>query len=59
MPIYSYHCVNCGEMELKRKIKDRHLDKCPECGDEDIRMIIPQTYITFKGDGFYHNKHRG
>ena len=40
MPIYSYHCKNCGEFDVCKPMKDSERDeKCPSCGSEGVRMF--------------------
>ena len=39
MPIFEYHCVNCGK--LIEKIQRQPLDsiECPECGKSALRTV--------------------
>ena len=42
MPIYTYRCPTCGDIEAIRPIGN-HLDECPTCGGE-----IQRVYDTFR-----------
>lgn len=55
MPMYDYHCSNCGRFELKQSMKDEPLTICPTCGGKVQRLISKSVGIIFKGSGFYIN----
>ena len=53
MPNYEYLCKKCGHrFEQIRKFSDKHLRKCPECGDV-IEQVISAPAVQFKGSGWY------
>lgn len=40
MPIYDYHCDQCGEFSVMRPMAESALDHdCPECGETAPRII--------------------
>ncbi len=40
MPLYDYHCLNCGSFSLSRSIADRDLPAlCPGCHLESARVV--------------------
>jgi putative FmdB family regulatory protein len=54
MPTYEYKCVDCGyEFEKFQSMKDKPLDKCPNCEGKVQRLISGGGGIIFKGSGFY------
>jgi len=57
MPIYSYKCDECDhQFEIKQRIVEDSLTKCPECQKEKLRRLINFVPgISFKGSGFYIN----
>ena len=59
MPVYVYHCDNCGvQFEKQQKFSDPPLKRCPECGKKTLRKIYSPVGIVFKGSGFYATDHR-
>lgn len=50
MPIYDYHCLQCGAFTTLRKMSESDLAAaCPSCGDASERMITaPQLAILGK-----------
>lgn len=59
MPIYTYHCDNCGvQFEKTQKFTDQALTRCPECGKKTLRKVYTPVGIVFKGSGFYSTDHR-
>ena len=53
MPIYEYHCVNCGkDFEFMQKFSDAPKSNCPECGGELTKLISNCTF-HLKGSGWY------
>ena len=54
MPIYDYHCDNCGDFEYLHKM-DEKLEKCEKCGGNVTKKISPPAGFVFKGEGFYKN----
>jgi putative FmdB family regulatory protein len=54
MPTYEYKCQICGySFEKFQSIKDKPLEKCPECHGKIQRLIGGGAGIIFKGSGFY------
>jgi putative FmdB family regulatory protein len=47
MPVYEYHCQNCGKSfeELKR-MEDRGSAVCPECGGAAEKSLSPFAAVT-------------
>lgn len=59
MPVYTYHCDNCGiQFDATQKFTDAHLIQCPECGKKTLRKVFTPVGIVFKGSGFYATDHR-
>ncbi len=53
MPNYEYLCKKCGHrFEQIRKLSDKQLRKCPECGGV-IEQVISAPAVQFKGSGWY------
>jgi putative FmdB family regulatory protein len=58
MPIYTYHCTNCGvQFEKQQSFTDQSLIRCPECGKRALKKIYLPVGIVFKGSGFYATDH--
>ena len=59
MPLYTYHCANCGiEFDKQQKFSDQALTRCPECGKKSLHKVYSPVGIVFKGAGFYATDHR-
>lgn len=59
MPIYTYHCSNCGvQFEVKQHFDDEPLIRCLECGEETLHKVYLPVGIVFKGSGFYSTDNR-
>ncbi len=59
MPVYTYHCDNCGiQFEKMQKFSDQPLTRCPECSKKSLRKVYTPVGIVFKGSGFYATDHR-
>jgi putative FmdB family regulatory protein len=59
MPIYTYHCDNCGvQFDRQQHFDDPIFKKCPECGKLKLRKVFLPVGIVFKGSGFYATDHR-
>ena len=59
MPVYTYHCDNCGiQFDATQKFTDNNLTQCPECGKKTLRKVYSPVGIVFKGSGFYATDHR-
>jgi len=58
MPVYTYHCSNCGvQFEKQQSFSDQSLIRCPECGKRALKKIYLPVGIVFKGSGFYATDH--
>lgn len=58
MPIYIYHCDNCGvQFEKQQSFSDHPLVRCPECGKKSLKKVYQPVGIVFKGSGFYATDH--
>jgi len=50
MPIYDYHCAECGEFTLSRGMADRNLPApCPDCGQPAVRLILAPNLSLMDG----------
>jgi len=59
MPTYEYKCQDCGyTFEKFQSMKDKPLEKCPECNGKVQRLIGGGAGIIFKGSGFYATDYR-
>jgi putative FmdB family regulatory protein len=52
MPIYEYHCQQCGVFEVTQRITESPLTTCPTCKTE-VRRLISLTSFVLKGNGWY------
>ena len=53
MPIYTYHCVQCGhEEDHFLKIKDSS-PKCSQCGSSEYQKKLSAPRFQLKGSGWY------
>jgi putative regulatory protein, FmdB family len=58
MPVYLYHCSNCGvQFEKQQSFSDQSLIRCPECGKKALKKVYQPVGIVFKGSGFYATDH--
>jgi putative FmdB family regulatory protein len=58
MPVYTYHCSNCGvQFEKQQSFRDQSLIRCPECGKRALKKVYLPVGIVFKGSGFYATDH--
>jgi putative FmdB family regulatory protein len=58
MPTYSYKCTNCGHrFDKEQRITESPLKECPVCAGE-VRRVINQVGVVFKGTGFYVTDNR-
>jgi putative FmdB family regulatory protein len=54
MPVYVYHCSNCGiQFEQNQKYSDPFLKRCPECGKPTLQKVFTPVSVIYKGSGFY------
>ena len=58
MPLYGYACKNCGTIEVRQKISDEPLKKCPTCKAKVDRLISVTGTPQFKGTGFYQTDYK-
>lgn len=59
MPIYTYHCDNCGvTFDQRQSFSDEPLKVCPECEETALHKVYQPVGIVFKGKGFYATDHR-
>jgi len=59
MPVYTYHCNNCGvRFDRMQSFADKPLTRCPECRKKKLRKVIAPVGIAFKGSGWYSTDHR-
>ena len=60
MPIYEYHCGNCGaDLEIFQHMTDPTLTLCPQCKAEALQEVFSPVGIVFKGSGFYATDNKG
>jgi len=52
MPIYEYHCSQCGDFEVMQRISDKELRTCPTCRRK-VTKLISNTTFHLKGSGWY------
>jgi putative FmdB family regulatory protein len=53
MPIYEYHCLDCGhEFDLLQKFSDPPVTTCPSCSGA-VKKLISRSAFHLKGDGWY------
>ena len=53
MPIYEYHCLDCGhEFDLLQKFSDPPATTCPSCSGT-VKKLISRSAFHLKGDGWY------
>ena len=58
MPVYTYHCTNCGvQFDKQLSFTDLQPTRCPECGKKTLRKVYQPVGIVFKGSGFYATDH--
>ena len=58
MPVYTYHCTNCGvQFDKQQSFSDQPLTRCPECGKKTLKKVFQPVGIVFKGSGFYATDH--
>jgi len=59
MPVYTYHCENCGvTFDQRQSFSDDALKVCPECEAETLHKVYQPVGIVFKGKGFYATDHK-
>ena len=56
MPTYTYKCRHCGkEFEVKQKMSDKPLEKCPTCGVPHLQKVITNGSFQLKGKGWFNS----
>ena len=59
MPVYVYHCDECGfQFEQQQKFSDNPLKECPNCSKQSLHKVYTPVGIIYKGSGFYSTDHR-
>lgn len=54
MPIYEYHCDDCGkQQEHLQKMSDQPIAKCPACGGSHYHKVMTAAGFQLKGSGWY------
>ena len=54
MPLYTYRCHACNhELEARQRMSDEPLKECPSCHQPQLRRVINQVGVMFRGSGFY------
>jgi len=58
MPLYVYHCSNCGfQFEQNQSFSDAPLKRCPDCDKLSLNKVFTPITIIYKGSGFYSTDH--
>ena len=52
MPMYEYHCPQCGDFERIQKFSDPVLTQCPTC-QRPVQKKISTPSFQLKGSGWY------
>ena len=55
---YTFNCKNCGTLELKLKVAEIPLKKCPQCEGEEIERVFQSTPTIYKCGGFYTTENK-
>jgi len=59
MPLYTYHCDQCGvQFDQHQKFTDSSLTVCPVCKSKKLKKVYSAVGIVFKGSGFYATDHK-
>lgn len=54
MPIYEYHCSECGfQKDVLQKVSDTPLSSCPSCGKKTFHKALTAAGFQLKGSGWY------
>lgn len=54
MPIYEYHCDDCGaSTEHLQRMDDAPIAVCPQCGSVHYRQLVSAAAFQLKGTGWY------
>ncbi|MCW8858505.1 MAG: zinc ribbon domain-containing protein [Deltaproteobacteria bacterium] len=53
MPLYEYHCEDCGlNFEVRQKFSDEPINVCQKCGGQ-AKKLVSRGAFTLKGGGWY------
>jgi len=59
MTTYEYECGHCGHhFEKFQSMKDKPVQRCPECRHKVRRLLGSGAGLIFKGTGFYITDYR-
>ena len=54
MPIYEYHCLECGHTkDVLQKLSDPLLTNCPACNKSSFNKKVSAPGFQLKGTGWY------
>ena len=54
MPIYEYHCLECGHTkDVLQKVSDPLLTECPACEKSSFSKKVSAPKFKLKGTGWY------
>ena len=54
MPIYEYHCLECGHAkDVLQKLSDPLLTECPVCEKSSFNKKVSAPKFKLKGTGWY------
>lgn len=58
MPLFDYECIDCQHLweQLERKCNEKIV--CPKCKSKNIKKLIANFSVTFKGTGFYETDYK-
>lgn len=60
MPTYEYKCQTCGyTFEEFQSMRDKSLEKCPNCNGKVQRLISGGAGLIVKGTNFYETDYDG
>ncbi|MEM1179280.1 MAG: FmdB family zinc ribbon protein [Acidobacteriota bacterium] len=60
MPLYEYHCEQCGyRFETLQRFSDPPLTDCEKCGNGTLKKLISAPAVQFKGTGWYVTDYAG
>lgn len=54
MPIYAYHCAECGHsFDKLQKMSDPDPETCPSCGAHQVKRQVTAPSFRLAGSGWY------
>ncbi len=60
MPIYAYHCQQCGhQFDRLQKVSDPDPDTCPACAAHAVQRSITAPSFRLAGSGWYETDFKG